>query len=91
MIESIGRLVARHVVLFVTLADEELEGVAGAGPESVEALGMAVAADALLRQRALAILRLRQLGVEVVEAPYRLIGTRLVDAYLAIKRTGAIG
>ena len=91
MVESIGRLVARHLVLFVTLADEELEGLAAAAPANVEALGMAVAADALLRQRALAVRQLRQLGVEVLEAPYRLIGTRLLDSYLAIKRAGSIG
>ena len=35
--------------------------------------------------------RLRALGVDVIEAPYNLIGTRLIDAYLEIKRAGAIG
>jgi hypothetical protein len=34
---------------------------------------------------------LRALGVNVIEAPYNLIGTRLLDAYLEIKRAGAIG
>jgi uncharacterized protein (DUF58 family) len=55
------------------------------------ALSSAVSADALLRQRALVIRRLRQIGVEVVEARHDLIGTRLIDAYLAVKRKGAIG
>ena len=32
MIESIGRLVPRHLVLFVTMADEELEPIAAADP-----------------------------------------------------------
>lgn len=91
MIESIGRLVAKHVVIFVTLADEELEDIAGAEPTDMQALAMAVTADSLLRQRALVTSRLRQLGVDVIEAPYRQIGTRLIDAYLEIKRTGAIG
>jgi hypothetical protein len=27
----------------------------------------------------------------VIEAPYQAIGTRLIDAYLAIKRAGTIG
>ena len=48
-------------------------------------------ADSLLRQRALVLSRLRQLGVEVIEAPHEAIGTRLIDAYLAIKRAGSIG
>ena len=54
-------------------------------------LTMAATADALLRQRALVLSRLRALGVDVIEAPHDRIGTRLIDAYLAIKRKGAIG
>ena len=91
MIESIGRLVSRHVVLFVTMADDELEAISGAAPDDLETLSMAVSADTLLRQRALVTRRLQQLGVDVVEAPYHTIGTRLIDAYLEIKRSGAIG
>lgn len=91
MIESIGRLVARHVVLFVTMTDEELEDLAVAEPGDMQALAMSVTADSLLRQRALVTRRLKQIGVDVVEAPHSQIGTRLIDAYLAIKRTGAIG
>ncbi len=91
MIENIGRLVARHRVVFVTLADEELEGIAEAAPDTAQALAMAVTADSLLRQRALVVERLRQLGVEVISAPYRMVGTRLLDAYLAITRSEGIG
>lgn len=91
MIESIGRLTARHLVLFVTMADDELDGFAGAPPEGMQDLAMAVTADALLKQRALVLSRLRQLGVDVIEAPHDRIGMRLIDAYLAVKRKGAIG
>ncbi len=91
MVESIGRLVARHRVIFVTMADDELEDIAGAEPEDLQVLAMAVAADTLLRQRALVLGRLRQLGVDVIEAPHERIGARLLDAYLAIKRAGSIG
>jgi uncharacterized protein (DUF58 family) len=91
MIESIGRLVSKHVVLFVTMEDEELVSIATAEPADMQALAMSVTADSLLRQRALVTRRLQQLGVDVVEAPYNQIGTRLIDAYLSIKRSGAIG
>lgn len=91
MIESIGRLVSRHLVIFVTLADEELEDLADARPGDLQTLSMAVSADLLLRQRDLVTRRLKQLGVDVIEAPWDKVGTRLIDAYLAIKRAGAIG
>jgi len=91
MVEAIGRLVSRHVVLFVTMADEELEGIAAAAPADLASVSAAVAADALLHQRRLVIARLRQMGVEVIEAPHEQIGLRLVDAYLAVRRSGRIG
>ena len=91
MIESVGRLVSRHLVLFVTMTDEELEDIALAAPGDMQELAMAVTADSLLRQRALVTRRLKQLGVDVIEAPYGQIGTRLIDSYLAIKRAGVIG
>ncbi len=91
MIESMGRLASRHLVLFVTMADAELEDLSSAEPADMETLSMAVTADSLLRQRTLVTRKLHQLGVDVVEAPYNQIGTRLIDAYLAIKRAGAIG
>ncbi len=91
MLESIGRLVSRHVVLFVTMTDAELEGLAAEDPRDLGALSEAVSADALLRTRALVLRRLRQMGVEVVEAPHADIGTRLIDAYLSAKRDGRIG
>lgn len=91
MLESIGRLSRRHLVLFVTFEDAELQGIADAAPDDIQALAMAVTADSLLRQRELVRLRLRQAGADVLEAPYGQVGTRLIDAYLAIKRAGAIG
>ena len=91
MIESIGRLVSRHLVLFVTMVDEELEDLSAAPPGDLQTLSMAVSADLLLKQRELVTQRLRAMGVDVIEAPCHLIGTRLIDAYLEIKRAGAIG
>ncbi len=91
MIESVGRLTKRHLVLFVTMHDEELGGIATAPPDDMQRLAMAVSADALLRQRALVLSQLRSRRVDVIEAPYEAIGNRLIDAYLKIKRRGAIG
>ena len=91
MVESVGRLVKHHLVLFVTLQDSELENIASRAPDSVEDLAMAVTADTLSQQRALVLERLRHLGVDVLEAPWDAIGFDLIDRYLQIKRGGVIG
>ena len=91
MIESVGRLVKKHLVLFVTIEDSEIAALTNAEPDSLGNLAMAVSADTLARQRALVLQRLRQMGADIIEAPWDRIGYRLIDAYLDIKRSGAIG
>ncbi len=91
MIESVGRLVEKHLVLFVTIEDVELAELADTDPVSLDELAVAVTADTLARQRALVLERLRHMGVDIIEAPWDQIGYRLIDSYLDIKRSGAIG
>lgn len=91
MVESLGRLVERHLVLFVTIEDTELGALQDAEPDSIDTLATAVAADTLARQRAVVLQRLRQLGIEVIEAPWEAIGYKLIDRYLDVKRKGGIG
>jgi uncharacterized protein (DUF58 family) len=91
MVESVTRLVRHHVVIFVTLQDAELEGLARAEPDSLPHLATAVTAAALAHQRAIVLQRLRRLGVDVIEAPHDQIGYRLIDRYLEAKRLQAVG
>jgi len=91
MVESVERLVRHHLVIFVTMVDTELEELAATEPDSMGDIAVAVSADALARQRALVLGRLRRLGVNVIEAPYDRIGYQLIDMYLETKRAEAIG
>jgi len=91
MVENVERLVRHHLVIFVTMVDIELDDLAGAEPDSLSDIAVAVSADALARQRALVLQKLRHLGVDVIEAPYQNIGYRLIDLYLKAKQTEAIG
>jgi uncharacterized protein (DUF58 family) len=91
MVESIGRLVRHHLVIFVTIEDAELTGLTAAEPRRLRDLAAAVVADRLDHQRQLVLRRLRHLGVDVIEAPWPSIGFRLLDRYLAAKRAEAIG
>lgn len=91
MVESLGRLVGKHLVLFVTMTDSEVEGLVTAPPGDIATLARAVTADSLAQQRKLVLQRLRRLGIDVLEAPWESIGPRLIDRYLAIRASEAIG
>ncbi len=86
MIENIGRLSRRHLVLFVVLRDEELEDLARLEPINPDDVSRAVTAEALLREREAVITRLRRMGVKIVDAPADRIGPALLSAYLDLKR-----
>ena len=91
MVESIGRLVDRHLVVFVTMTDSELEGFVAEEPGDLGTIARSVTAAGLLRQRDLVLRRLRRMGVDVIEAPHDAIGYRLIDRYLRIRNSEAIG
>jgi uncharacterized protein (DUF58 family) len=90
MMNAVGTLLKRHLVLFVVLKDEELEAFTTAEPAGSDDISRAVTAAALLRERRLVITRLRHLGVHVLEAPSAETGTALVNAYLGFKRRALI-
>lgn len=91
MVESLGRLVNKHLVLFVTMTDSEIEDLIAAPPGDIATLARSVTADSLAQQRKLVLTRLRRLGIDVLEAPWESIGPRLIDRYLAIRGSEAIG
>jgi uncharacterized protein (DUF58 family) len=86
MIEASARLMERHLVLFVVMQDEELEGMVAADPNEAADVSRAVVAAGLLRERDTVIARLRRLGAQIVEAPANAIGPALISAYVDLKR-----
>jgi len=86
MLENVGRLMSQHLVLFVVMRDDELEGLTRKAPDEAEDVSRAVVAAALLREREVVIERLRRTGVQIVEAPAARIGPRLLARYLELKR-----
>jgi len=86
MLETLTRLLRRHVVLFVILRDEELEAIARGAPRQADDVSRAVTAAALLRERDLVAARLRRMGAHIVDAPVENIGPALISAYLDLKR-----
>lgn len=86
MIRAAANLLRRHLVLFVVLADDELEDIAAAEPRTVDDVSRAVTAAAMLRERRIVVSRLRHLGIHVLEARHDRVGPALVRQYLEFKR-----
>ena len=90
MVDNLGRLSNKHLVLFVTLQDPEFKAIVDAAPDSIagsmEAVARSVVADELRRERRIVFEKLRRLGVQCLEAPHTRIGTDLINRYLAIKQ-----
>jgi len=90
MVENVARLVARHVVICVTLRDPDLQAVVDQRPGEYGDVARSVIAADLLRERRIVQERLRRLGVHWVEAPWQQVGPELIDRYLQVKRLDAI-
>jgi uncharacterized protein (DUF58 family) len=86
MLNAVGTLLGRHLVLFVLFRDEELESFTGEEPREPQDVVKAATAAALLRQRKLVVTRLRRLGIHIVEAGRDEVGPALVNAYVGLKR-----
>jgi uncharacterized protein (DUF58 family) len=90
MVRACAPLLQRHLLMFLIYRDEELESLAAAEPVEPEDVTRAVAAQALLRERAIVAARLKRMGVHIVEARHDTAGTALVEAYLGLKRQGVV-
>ncbi len=90
MLEAAGRLIDKHLVLFVVLEDKELSDIISAPPESAADVARSVTAQNLLDQKKLVVTRLQHMGIDVIEGAHETIGTRLINSYLKINRRGAL-
>lgn len=86
MVENITRLARRHMIVFVTFPDQELETLRDAEPRSSDDVARAVIAQRLLQERNVVLTRLRRLGVQIVSAPVERLGPALVRAYDELRR-----
>ncbi len=85
LLAAMGRLAPRHLPFCVTLRDPQVDRQANAFTTAIpDTYTRAVALD-LLSQRQLALAKLRQKGVLVLDAPADQVSDQLVDRYLQLK------
>jgi uncharacterized protein (DUF58 family) len=85
LLSAMGRLTPRHLPFCVTLRDPQVDQQAHQITSDLDSTyARAVALD-LLNQRQLALAKLKQKGVLVLDAPASQVSQQLVDRYLYLK------
>ena len=90
MIENMGRLLRRHIVIFVAFRDEALEQLLQKTPIETDDISRAVIAENLMRERDLVIARLHRMGVHIVDVDADKMSNAVLNKYLELKRREAI-
>jgi uncharacterized protein (DUF58 family) len=90
LIESLQRVANRHVVLFVTLRDSVLQGIANAPPAEFEDVTKAVVAHDMIRDRTIVLERLERMGIHCLDVSTKGLSAGLINRYLQIKQRGLI-
>lgn len=85
MVENIGILARRHLVVFVTIRDPDLETIVDRAPDDLDGVATLVAANQTVQDRRRVLERLARLGVTIVDAKPNMVTARLVSTYLDIK------
>jgi uncharacterized protein (DUF58 family) len=83
------QLSAKHQVLLAAVSDPRVEQLAGGRADAAQVYDAAAAERARNDRRAIAS-RLRQSGVDVVDAPPEELAPELADHYLAMKASGRL-
>lgn len=85
MVNSLRRLSAKHMVLFVALEDPLLTHTSGDEPRNMDVLVRAVVASELERERRRVFVELGRLGIQCLQTSADKLGPELINRYLAIK------
>jgi len=85
VIEYATHMTSRHLVLFASMGQPDLNAVAGATPDSREEMYRHVAALEISHRRDVLLRGLRQSGVLAVELMPNVLASSLVNRYLDIK------
>ena len=90
MIENLGRLARRHLLVFAALGNPAIQRQFEQPPKNMETAARAVLAHELMRERRAVFSRLRRLGVLCIETSADRLDSALISRYLAIKHRDLI-
>lgn len=86
MEENLQRLSRRHLVLFVTMKNPDIQTIAEDRPASIHSMARSVVAADILQDRDIVLNGLRRFGIQTIDASPSGISPELLNRYLEIKR-----
>jgi uncharacterized protein (DUF58 family) len=90
LIESLERINSRHVVVLVTMRDNDLQRMIDAEPKSFQAVAESVIAQDIQRDRSVVFERLERMGLHCLDVSTAGVTVALINRYLLIKQRGLI-
>ncbi len=85
MVENVGILSQRHLIVFVALRDPALDAQVKEAPATMDGVAETVATNQLLNERRLVFERLAKLGVTIIDVEPGAVSAQLISTYLEIK------
>lgn len=86
MVEHLGWLARRHLVIFVAIRDPALDEIVEERPGSLHDLNRAVVAGDMRREREIVITKLRRQGIFCIDGAPEKISIDLINRYLDVHR-----
>ena len=90
VIDSAMQLLRRHVLLFVAMAQPEVERIAQRPPEDVEQMFLAAAAQQMESRRELLLARLHEQGALTLDLNPEALTSRVLNQYLSVKERAMV-
>jgi uncharacterized protein (DUF58 family) len=90
VIDGAVQLLRRHVLLFVAMAQPEVESIAGARPKSVVQMFRAAAAQEMAGRRELLLARLHEHGALTLDLNPEALTSSVLNQYLTVKERAMV-
>jgi uncharacterized protein (DUF58 family) len=90
VIDGALQLLHRHVLLFVAMAQPEIEAIAQARPKDVEQMFLAAAAQEMAGRREMLLARLREQGALTLDLNPETLTSSVLNQYLAVKERAMV-
>jgi uncharacterized protein (DUF58 family) len=90
VIDGAAQLLRRHVLLFVAMAQPEVESIAQARPKDAEGMFLAAAAQEMAGRREVLLARLREQGALTLDLNPEALTSSVLNQYLKVKERALV-